>query len=43
VLIEGRGVTPDIEVKLNRQELLRGRDSQLDKAIEQIQKAVKKG
>jgi carboxyl-terminal processing protease len=42
-LIEGRGVKPDLEVKLSRQELLRGRDSQLDKAIEQIQKAVKKG
>jgi len=42
-LIEGRGVTPDIEVKLNRRELLRGHDSQLDRAVEQIQKAVKKG
>jgi carboxyl-terminal processing protease len=40
VLIEGRGVAPDVEVKLSRAELLRGRDSQLDKAIEQIQKAV---
>ena len=38
VLIEGRGVAPDIEVRLNRAELLLGRDSQLDKAIEQIQK-----
>ena len=40
VLIEGRGVQPDIEVKLNRRELLRGHDSQLDRAVEQIQKAV---
>ena len=43
VLIEGRGVRPDIEVKLNRRELLRGQDSQLDKAIEHIQKETKKG
>ncbi len=43
VLIEGRGVRPDIEVKLNRRELLRGQDSQLDKAIEKIQKETKKG
>ena len=40
VLIEGRGVAPDVEVRLNRAELLLGRDSQLDKAIEQIQKNV---
>ncbi|HEX5734929.1 MAG TPA: S41 family peptidase [Blastocatellia bacterium] len=40
VLIEGRGVQPDIEVKLNRRELLRGHDSQLDRAVEQIQKTV---
>ena len=40
VLIEGRGVAPDVEVKLNRAELLRGRDSQLDKAVEQIQKKM---
>jgi carboxyl-terminal processing protease len=40
VLIEGRGVLPDIEVKLNRRELLGGHDSQLDRAVEQIQKTV---
>ncbi len=40
VLIEGRGVAPDVEVKLNRAELLRARDPQLDKAIEQIQKKM---
>jgi carboxyl-terminal processing protease len=38
VLVEGRGVMPDIEVKLSRRELLRGRDSQLNAAIEQIRK-----
>jgi carboxyl-terminal processing protease len=43
VLIEGRGVAPDVEVKLNRAELLRGRDSQLDKAVEQIQKRGTRG
>jgi len=38
VLIEGRGVQPDIEVKLTRATLLAGRDAQLDAAIAQIQK-----
>lgn len=37
-LIEGRGVAPDVEVKLTRRSLLDGRDAQLDAAIEQIQK-----
>lgn len=37
-LIEGRGVTPDIEVKLSRAALLKGRDPQLDAAIEQVKK-----
>jgi carboxyl-terminal processing protease len=37
-LIEGRGVTPDIEVKLSRAGLLMGRDSQLEAAIVHIQK-----
>ncbi len=37
-LIEGRGVSPDIEVKLTRRALLEGRDPQLDAAIEQINK-----
>ncbi len=40
-LIEGRGVEPDIEVKLTRRELLEGRDPQLDAAIEQINKQSK--
>jgi C-terminal processing protease CtpA/Prc len=38
VLIEGRGVTPDVEVKLTRQSLLRERDLQLEEAIKEIQK-----
>jgi carboxyl-terminal processing protease len=36
--IEGRGVTPDVEVKLTRAELLKGRDPQLEAAIAQIKK-----
>lgn len=38
VLIEGRGVVPDVEVKMERRRLLSGRDPQLDAAIEQITK-----
>jgi carboxyl-terminal processing protease len=41
MLIEGRGVAPDIEVKLTRRALLEGRDPQLDAAIEQIKKQSK--
>lgn len=37
-LIEGRGVAPDVEVKLTRRSLLDGRDVQLDAAIDQIKK-----
>jgi carboxyl-terminal processing protease len=37
-LIEGRGVAPDVEVKLTRKELLRSHDPQLEAAIAQIQK-----
>jgi carboxyl-terminal processing protease len=40
-LIEGRGVAPDVEVKLTRRSLLEGRDAQLDAAIEQITKQSK--
>lgn len=36
-LIEGRGVTPDIEVKLTRDLLLKGGDPQLEEAIRYIQ------
>jgi carboxyl-terminal processing protease len=38
MLIEGRGVAPDVEVKMNRRALLDGHDPQLDAAIEQITK-----
>jgi carboxyl-terminal processing protease len=39
-LIEGRGVNPDINVKLNRRMLLAGRDAQLEIAISLIQPQV---
>ena len=38
IIIEGRGVIPDIEVNLTRAELLKGKDSQLEAAIEYIKK-----
>ena len=37
-LVEGRGVKPDIEVKLTRKSLLKGQDLQLETAIKEIQK-----
>jgi carboxyl-terminal processing protease len=40
-LIEGRGVLPDVEVKLTRATLLEGRDIQLEAALEQIKKQSK--
>jgi carboxyl-terminal processing protease len=40
-LLEGRGVAPDVEVKLTRRALLDGRDPQLDAAVEQINKLSK--
>lgn len=46
VLIEGRGVIPDVEVKLDRASLLGGRDPQLEAARAQIQaqlRGLKKG
>jgi carboxyl-terminal processing protease len=43
VLIEGRGVIPDIEARYDRASLLNGRDSQLDAAVEQIRKSREKG
>jgi carboxyl-terminal processing protease len=42
VLIEGRGVIPDVEVKRNRSSLLAGRDAQLDAAIEQALQSKRK-
>ncbi len=41
ILLEGRGVIPNVEVKLTRSTLLQGRDVQLETAIEQIQKRAK--
>lgn len=38
ILIEGRGVIPDVEVLLKRNDLLKGRDLQMEAAIEQIRK-----
>ena len=40
-LIEGRGVIPDVEVKLTRRALLDGEDPQLEAAIQQIRKLAK--
>jgi carboxyl-terminal processing protease len=40
VLVEGRGVTPDVEVKLTRADLLAGRDTQLEAAISLLQKQI---
>lgn len=42
VLVEGRGVIPDVEVKYDRAALLAGRDAQLDAAVEQIRKSQAK-
>lgn len=36
ILIEGRGVKPDVEAKLTRESLLAGRDSQIDAAVGEI-------
>jgi carboxyl-terminal processing protease len=38
ILIEGRGVTPDIEVKQTRAALLAGSDAPLDAAIDQLRR-----
>jgi carboxyl-terminal processing protease len=42
VLIEGRGVIPDVEARYDRASLLAGRDAQLEAAVEQIRKSRKK-
>ncbi len=42
VMIEGRGVIPDVEAPYDRASLLAGRDRQLEAAIEQIRKAPKR-
>jgi carboxyl-terminal processing protease len=40
VLLEGRGVTPDIEVRLTRPSLLEGRDLQMEAAIRELRKVI---
>ena len=42
-VIEGRGVLPDVEVKLSRASLLRKGDLQLEEAIRVIKAKVEKG
>ena len=37
IVLEGRGVIPDIEVRPDREALLNGKDAQLDRAIEYIE------
>jgi carboxyl-terminal processing protease len=39
VLIEGRGVIPDVEARYDRASLLAGRDAQLEAAVKQIRKS----
>ena len=41
MLIEGRGVAPNVEVKMNRRALLDGHDPQLDAAVEEIMKRAR--
>lgn len=43
ILIEGRGVIPDAEVKWNRASLLTGRDAQLETAIERLAQLRQRG
>jgi C-terminal processing protease CtpA/Prc len=38
VLVEGKGVAPDLEIKLTRRSLLEGRDAQLEAAVEVLRK-----
>jgi carboxyl-terminal processing protease len=42
VLIEGRGVIPDVEARYDRASLLAGSDAQLEAAVEQIRKSREK-
>ena len=36
IVIEGRGVIPDLDVKLTRSGLLEGKDAQLEAAIQHL-------
>jgi C-terminal processing protease CtpA/Prc len=40
VAIEGHGVIPDLDVKLTRDELLKGKDSQLEAAIRHMRRSA---
>lgn len=40
ILLEGRGVEPDVEVKLTRPSLLEGRDLQLEEAVKTLRKVI---
>jgi C-terminal processing protease CtpA/Prc len=40
-IIEGNGVIPDIEVKLDRDALLKGKDPQLEAALQHIKNQIK--
>jgi C-terminal processing protease CtpA/Prc len=42
-VLEGHGVIPDIEVKLDREMLLKGVDSQIESAIRYLEKAAIEG
>jgi len=39
-IVEGEGVTPDIEVELNSAEMARGEDAQLTAAIDYLMKKI---
>jgi len=39
--LENNGVKPDVEIKLNRKDLLNGKDTQLEKAIKLLSKEIK--
>jgi C-terminal processing protease CtpA/Prc len=41
-VLEGHGVVPDLEVKLDRELLLKGIDSQIDAAIRFVENKVHK-
>jgi carboxyl-terminal processing protease len=42
IVLEGHGVVPNIEVRLDREMLLKGIDSQLEAAIAYLEKGTKK-
>jgi carboxyl-terminal processing protease len=40
--LEGRGVVPDVEVPLTRQDLLAGKDATLDRALQWIDESTRR-